>query len=109
MAERRTAYLDGSLELEQDGLVDEDLARLGAEVLDLVLLELHGLAGAVASDWEGSAGGGGGRADSSASSAAGKRGSSPSSSLSMTESRSISVVASAMSSAISQRQGSREE
>ena len=42
-----TAYLDGSLELEQDGLVDEDLARLGAEVLDLILLELHGLSGAV--------------------------------------------------------------
>ena len=45
-----TAYLDGSLELEQDGLVDEDLARLGAEVLDLVLLQLNGLSGTVASD-----------------------------------------------------------
>ena len=41
--ERRvhTAYLDGGLELEEDGLVDEDLARLGAEVLDLVLLQLY--------------------------------------------------------------------
>ena len=43
---------DGCLELKEDGLVDEDLACLGAKVLDLILLELHGLAGAVASDWE---------------------------------------------------------
>ena len=44
--ERRvhTAYLDGGLELEEDGLVDKNLARLGAQILDLVLLELHGLA-----------------------------------------------------------------
>ena len=48
--ERRvhTAYLDGGLELEEDGLVDKNLARLGAQILDLVLLELHGLSGAVA-------------------------------------------------------------
>lgn len=35
---RRTANLYGRLELEEDGLIDEDLARLGAEVLDLVFL-----------------------------------------------------------------------
>ena len=47
----RTAYLDWGFELQQDGLVDEDLACLRAQILDLVLLELHGLSGAVASDW----------------------------------------------------------
>jgi hypothetical protein len=42
--------LDGRLELEEDGLRDEDLACLGAEVLDLVFLELDGFAGSVAAD-----------------------------------------------------------
>lgn len=46
-----TANLDGRLELEKDRLADEDLASLRAEVLDLVLLELDGLAGAVSADW----------------------------------------------------------
>lgn len=47
---QRTADLDGRLELEQDGLVDEDLARLGAEELDLVLLQLNLLPWAVAAN-----------------------------------------------------------
>jgi hypothetical protein len=46
----RTADLDGSFEFEEDRLVDEDLAGLCAEELDLVLLQLDLLAGAVASD-----------------------------------------------------------
>lgn len=46
-----TADLDGRLKLEQDRLAYEDLASLRAEVLDLVLLELDGLAGAVSADW----------------------------------------------------------
>jgi hypothetical protein len=45
-----TTNLDGCLELEKDGLADKDLARLGAEVLDLILLQLNGLAGAVSTD-----------------------------------------------------------
>ena len=32
-----TTNLDGGLELKEDGLRDENLARLGAEILDLVL------------------------------------------------------------------------
>jgi hypothetical protein len=46
-----TADLDRGLELEKDGLADKDLARLGAQVLDLVLLKLDAPAGAVATDW----------------------------------------------------------
>jgi hypothetical protein len=42
--------LDGRLEFEEDGLRDEDLACLGAEVLDFVFLELDGFAGSVAAD-----------------------------------------------------------
>jgi hypothetical protein len=45
-----TTDLDGSLELEQDGLRDEDLPSLGAEVLDLVLLKLDGLSRSVSSN-----------------------------------------------------------
>ena len=45
-----TADLDRRLELEQDGLADEDFAGFGAEVLDLVLEQLHGLARSVSSD-----------------------------------------------------------
>lgn len=36
-----TTDLDRCFELEEDGLVYKDLARLGAEELDLVLLQLH--------------------------------------------------------------------
>lgn len=36
--------LDGRLELEQDGLVDKNVPRLEAEVLDLVLFQVDGLA-----------------------------------------------------------------
>ena len=39
-----TAYLDGSLELEQDGLVDKNFSRLCAQILYLVLLQLDRLA-----------------------------------------------------------------
>lgn len=49
-AVRLTANLNRRLELEEDGLADENLASLGAEVLDLVLLELDGPAGAVSTD-----------------------------------------------------------
>jgi hypothetical protein len=38
---RRRAYLDRSLELEQNGLGDEDLASLGAKIADLGLEKLH--------------------------------------------------------------------
>lgn len=46
------AYLDGSLELEEDGLGDENLTSLGAEVANLRLEELDLLSGAAASDLE---------------------------------------------------------
>jgi hypothetical protein len=46
----RTADLDGRLELEEDGLIDEDLASFGAEELDLVLLKLNLLPWAVAAN-----------------------------------------------------------
>ncbi len=68
---KRTAYLDGSFELEQDGLVDEDLPCLRTQVLDLVLLQLHGLAGTVASDCGGQHRAG--RANSSASAAGARK------------------------------------
>lgn len=42
------SYLDRSLQLEQDGLGDEDFAGLGAEVADLGLKKLDLLAGAAA-------------------------------------------------------------
>ena len=45
-------YLDGSLELQQDGLADEDLAGLGAQEPDLRLQELHLLARPAATDLE---------------------------------------------------------
>lgn len=44
------AYLDGSLELEEDGLRDEDLATLSAKVANLSLEELDLLAGAAAAN-----------------------------------------------------------
>ena len=47
---RRTTDLYGSLELEQDRLVDEYLARLCAEVFDLVFLQLDGLPWPVPAD-----------------------------------------------------------
>ena len=86
----RTTYLDGCFQLEQDGLVDENFPRLCAQILYLVLLELHGLAWAVASDWKT-----GGRGQETQS-VAGPGDSSPSKRRSMTESRSISVVVSAI-------------
>ena len=43
------ADLDRSFEFEQDRLVDEDLARPRAQVSDLVLGQLHGFTGSVAS------------------------------------------------------------
>lgn len=45
-------YLDGSLELEEDGLGDEDLTSLGAQIADLGLKQLDLLAGAAAPDLE---------------------------------------------------------
>jgi hypothetical protein len=44
--------LYGSLKLKQNGLGDEDLARLGAQVTDLCLQQLHLLAGPAAADFE---------------------------------------------------------
>lgn len=46
------AYLDRSLELEENGLRDEDLTRLGAEVADLSLKELDLLSGTAAANLE---------------------------------------------------------
>lgn len=43
-------YLDGCLKLKQDGLRDEDLAGLGAQVPDLGLEQLDLLAGTAATD-----------------------------------------------------------
>ena len=45
-----TANLDGSFELEQDRLVDKDLARFCAQKLDLVLLQLDLFPWAVATN-----------------------------------------------------------
>lgn len=45
-------YLDGRLELEEDGLRDEDLASLCAEETYLSLEQLDLLAGAAATDFE---------------------------------------------------------
>ena len=95
----RTTYLDRGLQLKEYGLVDKNFAGLGAQVLYLVLLELDGLARSVPSHWR------------QRQRKRGQvhfqriitRGSSPSRSRSMTESRSISVVVSAMSSIASQR------
>lgn len=53
MAERRTAYLDGCLQFQENGLVYEDFACFRAEVLDLILLELHGLPRSIASHFVG--------------------------------------------------------
>ena len=46
-----TADFDGRLELEEDGLLEEDFAGAHAEVADLVLLEHDGFAGAVAAHY----------------------------------------------------------
>lgn len=45
-------YLDGRFQLEEDGLGDEDLARLRAEEPNLGLEELHLLPGATTPDLE---------------------------------------------------------
>lgn len=50
--ESQCAYLDRSFELEEDGLRDEDLARLGAEVADLSLKKLNLLSGTAAANLE---------------------------------------------------------
>jgi hypothetical protein len=47
-----TTDLDRSLELKEDGLRDEDLTRLGAQIADLSLEQLYLLAGPAASDLE---------------------------------------------------------
>jgi hypothetical protein len=47
-----TAYLDRRLELEENGLGDENLAGLGAKVADLSLEELDLLAGTAAANFE---------------------------------------------------------
>ena len=52
LAESTEPYLDGSLELEEDGLGDEDLAGLGAEITDLSLEELNLLARSATSHLE---------------------------------------------------------
>jgi hypothetical protein len=50
VAKRLTNNLDRSLQLEQHGLADEDLARLQAQILDLGLCEVDMLAGTLASN-----------------------------------------------------------
>lgn len=45
-------YLDRSFKLEEDGLRDEDLTSLGAEVADLGLKQLDLLAGTAAAHLE---------------------------------------------------------
>jgi hypothetical protein len=47
-----TTDLDGCLELEEDGLRDEDLTRLGAQIADFSLEQLYLLAGPAAPDLE---------------------------------------------------------
>ena len=47
-----TANLDGCLKLQENGLADENLTRLGAEELHLVLSQVHLLAGAAATNWK---------------------------------------------------------
>ena len=44
--------LDGRLELEQDGLTDEDLSRLGAQPANLLLEKLDLLAGTASADFQ---------------------------------------------------------
>lgn len=51
-SKKSQTYLDGRFQFEEDGLGDEDLARLGAEESDLRLEELHLLAGATTPDLE---------------------------------------------------------
>lgn len=45
-----TAYFYRSFEFEKDGLIYKDLACAGAEVLDLVLLQLNRLSGSISTD-----------------------------------------------------------
>jgi hypothetical protein len=52
MVTKTEAYLDGSLELEQDGLRDEDLASLGAQISNLGFKQLNLLARTAASHLE---------------------------------------------------------
>ena len=46
----RTANLDGRLQLQQDRLADQNLARLVAQKLDLIFLQLHLLARSTSAD-----------------------------------------------------------
>jgi len=48
IGEGEIAYLDRSLKLEQDGLRDEDLAGLGAQITNLGFQQLNLLAGPAA-------------------------------------------------------------
>lgn len=48
---RLTAYLDGGFEFEEDRLIDEDFASLGAEVFDFVLVQLYSFARSVSAYW----------------------------------------------------------
>jgi len=99
-----TAYFDGCFEFEKDWLVDENLAGTGAEILDLILLELDGLSGSISTDCyaQGESAEEYGSMQpphvlSQCQMAPGPSwGHSPSSKRSMTESRSISVVDSAI-------------
>lgn len=49
----RTTYLDGCLKLQQDRLVDENLACLCAQVFDLVFLQLNWFPRAIPSYYKG--------------------------------------------------------
>ena len=102
-----TADFDGCFEFEEDWLVDEDLACAGAEILDLIFLELDRLSGSISTDYNlqvsplvvmeprATFGAGMDRICSQMAPVA-SWGDSPSSKRSMTESRSISVVDSAI-------------
>lgn len=48
VALQRTTYFDGRLELQQDGLSQDDFPGGSAEVLDLGFGEIHQLSGAIA-------------------------------------------------------------
>ena len=45
-----TADFNGSFEFQEDGLIYEDFARPGAEILDLVFLELNWLSWSITTD-----------------------------------------------------------
>lgn len=47
----RTTNLYGGLQLQQNRLIDENFTGFGAEIFDLVLLELNRLSGSISSYW----------------------------------------------------------